>query len=1754
MDDDKYKKFYVYNHGLTKQPFYERNVNDKGIHLKELKRLERVDELRIYNNVDKIQNKKEIIYNNIKSKNILVRVNQNNNEEKKKEEMNYTCANNKYVTLKNKVHANKYVNNSNINKIKIVPIIKCSNYKIKNNPISHLNTNYENKFVKLSNFSNIKSGRSHKDNVINETMDQHKSEQLNNDNIKKLLYDYCIFREDTIKTKKNISYNNMNSFNDNEENINYMDNNNIKSNSSSYFSYLNKSNQNNINHTHLKTKFLNEKNSHTQNEQVISFLDELQNNHNSVNKFHSNIYDKNNSLVNYKSDKDIDLDNKMMNIEKDKNGIIKLEKKKHEEKYYNNIILNPLNDNSNNVVITTCANKESFRYKDGYRNTTSDMINKIFEKMMNEKKNILKMKNFNDVIKKKITMAKEKILISNSTINMKKVCFYNSKDEDLFNEKENSYKYGVKRENQEDINVIKNNMKSDNINNENNDNNDDNNNNNNINKVKNNCIRKNIHINNKKKRDDFPFNNSAALLLDFHLCKRKVLDILKNVHSPKKKNKILTNHNHSSNNQNYHSSDNQNYHSSDNQNCHSSDNQNCHSNACNKLKKDEEKKRKKKIKKKNKMKNKSNNKSKNKRETKSKKISNNNNNNDNMNNQCDNMGNQRINNENMDKQNVNIQNEGNGFNNNNNDLLNVYISPNVINHSLSSTCEKKNKEDNKMNDHKFLNSSSKMKLPEINTNSSNEQIANVSNDEMLVYHNLSVLSVNEQGGVTEESNSIKRTYFVDQYYDSYNMRNEKIKGNNMQVGDIYNVKENIKRNIKSDGRFDGVKTNMMRKDNSYASGLSLNEINFISNNENYLNSYDISCGEKYIPNKEEEDEELCSNNILVKDIEEKKMCGKLFFEEICVFRINEKNEHEHGNLRKNNHNDDTHKLYSSYENIQSINKQSTNPFCKKDIMEKSQGTNLFYDNYINTVDITKLELNKNCYQHINYEVQNLIKKENSYAAEMNVGLVFRKYIPVLINLSCNYLLIKKNEKNVITCISYTNIIDVKIVKKSKKNKERFLFKIVYVFKKKEEKTEKNVTLLFRANLMEIFEKIKGRVDYCIIPNEDDKNILLQDKKEKGKKKNEQQEQEENMKKRKKKTQEYVDIETVYEYVIEKYKRVHVLYLGRLLQIVEKLFKKYILKYSFHKLRIIYEYKIEMEKLKKNYIQCIYDISDKLEFLIKKKMQHYFNHVIINSYESSFINYQIKTNDMLYNLLLKEKSAYQNHLGKNYILILYKVLLSMYKKKMTIYFRSFVYNNIKVSKKKNAFAYTLTRVNSILVLYERRIKSFIFSKLKFNYDHVSYFCFIMYKIYLRRIFFGYLRIRDNRINIKNMIEKNVYRLVKLISKISDNHKYNAFLKLQKYVYEQNEKKNKMICDNLIYANNELCNNLDKIAIEKGINQMDCLIKFKRKECLMKYFYTLKGPQINTERFYYCIRYCSIFSFVLNKIIQKKVQYVFFQFVLKTLQRNNKNRLTHAIKLLQVLVQKKEKKSVIDLLQLYDRYPYIFQYKDLTKIEVFVICVQNFVTVYNRKLLLNFLLKLHYLKYQEQFMKTYNGIGSIYKFVHVLDKKLMNNMRESFRIILQNYKFRREKMDMKMEQMDMKMEKIDLNMGQMDVKMEQMDVKMEQMDVKIKRTNKKKAKQIHVNYNNKAFSSSSPSPLLRYNKYKDISSNSASLIKKYPFFIYNSEISPDCTTMADDKLSLPSNDSVTHIFSYAYEDMDKIKKKIYDFNNKMSNVDL
>ncbi|ETW32623.1 hypothetical protein PFTANZ_06657 [Plasmodium falciparum Tanzania (2000708)] len=432
------------------------------------------------------------------------------------------------------------------------------------------------------------------------------------------------------------------------------------------------------------------------------------------------------------------------------------------------------------------------------------------------------------------------------------------------------------------------------------------------------------------------------------------------------------------------------------------------------------------------MKNKSNNKSKNKRETKSKKISNNNNN-DNMNNQCDNMGDQRINNENMDKQNVNIQNEGNGFNNNknNNDLLNVYISPNMINHSLSSTCEKKNKEDNKMNDNKFLNSSSKMKIPEISTNNSNEKIVNVSNDEMLVYHNLTVLNVKEQGGVTEESSCIKRTYFVDQFYDSYNMRNEKITDDNMQVEDIYNVKENIKRTLKGDGH-DDVKTNMLSEDNSYASGLWGNEINFISNNENCLNSYDISCDEKYIPNEEEQDEELCSNNILVKDIEEKKMCGKLFFEEICVFRINEKNEHGHENLRKNNHNDDTHKMYSSYENIQNINKQSTNPFCKKDEMEKSQGTNLFYDNYINSVDITKLELNKNCYQHINYEVQNLIKKENSYAAEMNVGLVFRKYIPILINLSCNYLLIKKNEKNVITCISYTNIIDVKIVKKNKR--------------------------------------------------------------------------------------------------------------------------------------------------------------------------------------------------------------------------------------------------------------------------------------------------------------------------------------------------------------------------------------------------------------------------------------------------------------------------------------------------------------------------------------------------------------------------------------------------------------------------------------------------------------------------------------------------------------------------------------------------
>ncbi|CRG95405.1 conserved Plasmodium protein, unknown function [Plasmodium gallinaceum] len=806
-----------------------------------------------------------------------------------------------------------------------------------------------------------------------------------------------------------------------------------------------------------------------------------------------------------------------------------------------------------------------------------------------------------------------------------------------------------------------------------------------------------------------------------------------------------------------------------------------------------------------------------------------------------------------------------------------------------------------------------------------------------------------------------------------------------------------------------------------------NEINFISNED--LSSFDVIY-DKNANNVTG----FCFNDIIVKDIEEKKM-NKLFFEDICVYRLNEEND-----------------IYNY----------------------KNQPVDLFYDRSLSDIDLTKLEINKKYYKNINEEVKNLIKKEDTYEIEMNVGLVFRKFIPVTMNLSCNYLLIKKNEKNIITCISYSNILGINIVKKNE-GRKIFLFKIVYVFKKKKQ-SEKNVTLLFRTNKIEVYEKIKGKVE----------PILIKESKNK----------------------EYLDIETVYDYIIEKYKKMHILYLRHLLLNVEKILRKFIFKRFFHKLKLKHTYLKKMEDIKRQKSKLIQDIVIKLEFLLRKKLQNYFNSLLINSYERSFINYQVKTNNILFNMLIKEKSAYQEYMEKQSTYLIFNVLYSLYKKKMTSYFNCFINNNRILCKRKNALSYTITHLNSIFLEYDRRIKYFVLSKLRFNYDHISYFSFIMYKLYLKRIILGYLRIRDNRLNVKFLIEKNVYNLIKVITRIIENQKYYAFLKLQKYIFQEKEKTNKIVCDNLIYANNELCNNLDNIAIEKGVNKIECVYKFKIKESLVKYFYKLKGPQINSENFNHCLKYCGIFIFILSKIIQRKIQNVFYFFVLKCYQDNNRSRLIYSMNMLELLLIKKNKRHIIDLLKFYDKYPYLFKYRHLSKIEVFIISIENFIFFCNKKLLLNFLLKLHYLKYQGRVIKAYICIGNIYKFIDIIYRKIQSQVYEPFRLLLQNSKEKNRQM----------------------IK-EKLNVKKTQLKI----TNSKIL------------------PILSF-KNENISSNHLHFKKKYPLFFYNSDISPDCTTIADDKLSLNSNDSISNIFSYAYEDMDQIKRKIYDFNTKIGHVNL
>ncbi|VTZ72434.1 conserved Plasmodium protein, unknown function [Plasmodium yoelii] len=840
------------------------------------------------------------------------------------------------------------------------------------------------------------------------------------------------------------------------------------------------------------------------------------------------------------------------------------------------------------------------------------------------------------------------------------------------------------------------------------------------------------------------------------------------------------------------------------------------------------------------------------------------------------------------------------------------------------------------------------------------------------------------------------------------------------------------------------------------------------------------CGQNNCKKNNAMHDILSNNQMIIKDIEEIKK-NKLFFEEICVFRMNEYTEES-----------EQSDIYN-YSDIKSELYQSEDDYNKE---LKRKPINLFELGSYNDIDITKFELNKNCYEHLNDEVTKLIKEEENYNLEMNIGLMFKKYINVIMNLSYNYLIIKKNEKNVLTCISYNNIIEIDIVKKNTK-KGKISFKLVYVFKKKELKAEKNITLIFKTTKMGIYEKIKekigplfnsGKMKSSFIGNNRNNNIV------RGKT---------GTVSKIDKKKIYIDVETVYNYIINKYKQVHLLYLNHLLQMSEKKFKKKSMKQGFEILRLNCEYTKEIEEIRKKKNKLINDFTNKFEYYIKKYIQkNYFNILLIKSYETHFINYQKKTNNMLFNVIVKEKSAYEENIGRQSILLLFNALTSLYKSKMSKYFRSFVNNNRNFSKGKNAFSYTLTHINTILVKYETRHKAFVLSRLKFNYNNVSYFSFIMYKTYLKKLFLGYICLRDNRIFIKLIIEKNVIKLINRISRVIENQKYYAFLKLQKYIYEEKEKINKKICDNLMYTNNELCNNMDKIGMEKGINILEYLYKFKIKENLIKYFYILKGSQVNvsiSQNKYY-IKYSSIFVFVLNKIFQKKVQDILLHFVLKCFQNNNKNKLIYSTKNLELLFMQKEKRDVISILRFYDKFPYLFKYKNMNKAEIFTACIQNFVNTYNRKLLLNFLLKLHFLRYKEKFMKAYNCIGHIYNFTNILSKKIKKTIKFPFMLLLQN-------------------------------------VRIINNQILMHRLKIKKKTQLKNSNHTRTFSSA-PDPV--------------SVITKYPYLLYNMEMSPDHTFVPDDKYSLPSNNSISDSFPYVYEDMDKIKRKISNFNNKVGNM--
>ncbi|EDL43268.1 hypothetical protein, conserved [Plasmodium vivax] len=849
-------------------------------------------------------------------------------------------------------------------------------------------------------------------------------------------------------------------------------------------------------------------------------------------------------------------------------------------------------------------------------------------------------------------------------------------------------------------------------------------------------------------------------------------------------------------------------------------------------------------------------------------------------------------------------------------------------------------------------------------------------------------------------------------------------------------------------------------------GPSRERVNLPSNDEDALNSFDVTYECSSIAMGEDEQQAFSSNDILVRDIEEFKM-DKFFFEEIYTYRVNERMDEGASSAV----------APSSGSGVdRGGGTPGANPFERR--VGDAPG-NFLCDEALRGADLTKLVLHKSCYEHINDEVKNLMREEDEYQVEMNVGLMFRKYIPMVITLACNYLLIKRNEQNIITCIPYGNILNVSIVKRSKKKKDRYLFKLMYIFKKKDH-CEKNVTLLFRASNMEVFKQISGKVE----PSSKVEPTCRANPA---------------------RGREYLTIESVHSYMVEKYKRVYLLYLMHLLQIVDRVCRRHVLRRAFIELKTKCDYEKGVEEGSKQRERALKKLADRLQFYLRKKVQSYFNVLMIRSYETNFVSYQVKTNDLLFNLLVKEKSSYQEIVDRQSVLLLFHVLSNLYKRRMSSYLQLFAQKNRTLSRRKSAVSYSLTRVNSILVNYERRIKGCFFSKLKFHYDYVTNFVFTMFRVYLRRVFLGYIRLRDNRIGKKVSVEKNVFRVVRVISRMVQRQKYYAFLQLQKFFFHQMERKNKIACDNLMYANNELCQHLDKATLEKGIHRAECFYKMKMKEHLLKYFFLLRGPHVGNvvQASTPVLRHCGVFSFVLNKLMQRKVQDWFFLFVLKTYQHNNRSRLLYATNSLEVLLSSKEQSNVMHLLRMNEAYPCLFHYRHLTKIEIFTHSLDRFVTFCNRKWLLNFLLKLHCLKYQERLVKVYRCIDSLYKFVRVVNRQMLARVETPFQLLLLNARVKRGR-------------------------------------AVADKFGAAKKTQLKFKY-----SKATSSPLL--------APDPRGLCGRYPYLFCNSDISPARATLTDDKYSLLS-DSASNVLSYAYEDMDKIKRKIYDFNNRMSNVNL